>query len=207
MRAAAAPLAPPLRPEPVVAAAASTRRARRAPPAIAGPLVVLLVVVLVVGGALLVAALPGGGDGRAGALATASPRPTRTPAPTARPTSAPLPTPRRTATPAPTAAPTPSPKPTARPAGAAADLCAPILGFACGLDAGTYDPAAFAPPIRIKLGDGWSAAVSEPDIIALQRETGIADDRQWRRIGLPVGQTGRRPRQGRRTGRGVHRDR
>jgi hypothetical protein len=157
------PFAPPLRPEPARAAPAS--RVARAPRAIAGPLVVLLIVGSVVGAALLVAALPGGDEGGI-AVATASPRPTRTPAATARPTARPTPT----ARPAP---PTATPRATPRPPGVAGDLCEPILGFACGLGAGTYEPSSFEPAVRFVLGEGWSTILSEPDIAALGRPEGV----------------------------------
>jgi eukaryotic-like serine/threonine-protein kinase len=164
--AAATPVAPPLRPEPTIPAPPRSVLGRRTPRAIVGPLAVLLIVASVVVGALLVAALPGGIGGIA--VATASPHPSRTPTATARPTP--------TAQPTPTARQTPAPTPTAAvtplPAGAAADLCEPFLGFACGLGAGAYEPSAFRPAIRFVLGDGWSTAVSEPDIIALERAEG-----------------------------------
>jgi len=169
MLVAAAPFAPPLRPEPVLRAPRQAP-ARRAPRAIAGPLVVLLIVASVVAGALLVATLPGG-DGGAVAVASPSPRPTRAPAATVRPTPTARPTPRPT--PTLVATPATTPRPTPRPAGVAADLCEPFLGFACGLDAGTYEPSTFAPPIRFALGDGWSVVVSEPDIIVLGRDAGM----------------------------------
>jgi hypothetical protein len=73
--------------------------------------------------------------------------------------------------PAPTAAPTP--RTTPRPPGVAGDLCEPILGFACGLGAGTYEPSAFEPAVRFVLGDGWSTILSEPDIVALGRPEGV----------------------------------
>jgi serine/threonine-protein kinase len=162
----AAPVAPPLRPasaSPVIPAARPGRR--RASPAIAGPLVVLLLVVAVVGGGIALAALPGR-DG-AIAVASASPRPTRTPVATPRITPTPLPTP----TPAPAATPKPAP-PTARPAGNVGGLCEPIFGFPCGLGAGLYQPSGFEPTIRFRLGDGWSTTLAESDIIALGRDTG-----------------------------------
>ncbi len=166
---AAAPIAPPLRPEPAAGAAPVVRnaRARRAPTAIAGPLVVLLIVAGVVGAALAFVALPGGDAGVA--VASPTPRPTRTPAPTARPT----PRPTSTSRPTPTTRPTPTAQPTPRPTGVAADLCEPILGITCGLDPGTYEPSTFEPPIRFALGDGWSATLVAPDLIALVRETGV----------------------------------
>ena len=120
---------------------------RRASPVIAGPLAVLLVVAVVVVGALLVAALPGGDTGGL-AVATTTPAPTRTPAATARPTATVRPTPKPT--PRPTAAPTAAPRITARPAGDTGDLCDPILGFACGLGAGSLRAVGFhaGDPVR-----------------------------------------------------------
>ena len=161
----AAPLHPPgIAPAPVRPAG------RRASPIIAGPLAVLLVVAVVVVGALLVAALPGGDTGGL-AVATATPGPTATPAATARPTATVRPTPRPT--PRPTAAPTAAPRITARPAGDTGDLCDPILGFACGLGAGRYEPSGFTPAIRFALGDGWSTVLAERDIIVLGRDAGV----------------------------------
>jgi eukaryotic-like serine/threonine-protein kinase len=162
----ATPLAPPLRPvsaSSVVPVARSSRR--RASPAIAGPLIVLLVVVAVVGGAIGLAALPGR-DG-AIAVASASPRPTRTPVATPRITPKPSPT----ATPEPAATPEPVP-PTAQPAGNVSGLCEPIFGFPCGLGAGVYQPPGFEPAIRFRLGEGWSTTLAESDIIGLGRDTG-----------------------------------
>ena len=125
---------------------------------------------VVVVGALLVAALPGGDTGGL-AVATTTPAPTRTPAATARPTATVRPTPKPT--PRPTAAPTAAPRITARPAGDTGDLCDPILGFACGLGAGRYEPSGFTPAIRFALGDGWSTVLAEHDIIVLGRDTGV----------------------------------
>ncbi len=169
--AAAAPavLATPLRPP---SAAGPVRPAgvspvRRASPVIAGPIFVLVVVAVVVVGGLFVASLPGRADSGVAALATKTPKPTRTPTPT--------PTPRPTAVPTvkPTKAPTPVPKATPKPvAGAARDLCDPIFGFACGLEKGTYTPSRFKPPILFKLRDGWSTSVWESDLIGLDRQEG-----------------------------------
>ena len=139
---------------------------RRAPGAIAGPLVVLLVVVAVVAGALFVAALPGPAG-----LAVASATPPPSLRPTGTPTATPTPTPASTPTkaPNPTVAPKPTPK---RPSNGAADLCEPFFGLACGLDKGTYRPSAFVPSIQFALGDGWSTATSETNLIALVRDEG-----------------------------------
>ena len=76
---------------------------------------------------------------------------------------------RRPPTPTPTPVPKPATKPPAR---GARDLCDPILGFACGLEKGTYEPSRFEPPIRFKLRDGWSTSLWEADLIALGRPEG-----------------------------------
>jgi tRNA A-37 threonylcarbamoyl transferase component Bud32 len=167
-------VAPPLRPASTAGASrpadpSSLRRAspRRASPAIAGPFLVLVVVAVVVAGGLFVASLPGPRDPAVAALATATPDPTRTPVATARPASTPV------AKPSTAPDPTPVPRATPRPAAKGShDLCDPILGFACGLDKGTYDPSRFEPAIRFKLRDGWSASMWQPDLIALRREQG-----------------------------------
>lgn len=162
--------APPLRPGPLVRPSVRpipTGAVRRAPPAIAGPLAVLLVVVAVVTGALIVAALPGPGGL---AVASATPRPTLAPTATPRPTPTPSPIPTATKAPKPTVVPKSTPNPTR---GGAADLCKPFLGFACGLDKGTYAPSTFAPAIRFVLGDGWSVATYEADLITLDRDQGV----------------------------------
>ena len=161
-------LVAPLRPSPLGPAVA-IGAVRRAPPAIAAPLVVLLLVIGIVGAALLLAALPGRGGLGGVALTTPSPRPVATPTPTARPT----PTP--TATPAPTKAPKPTPVPKTDPktrGPGALDVCDPFFGVSCGLDAGTYEPTRFTPPIRFKLGAGWSVADSQQDLLALVRDEG-----------------------------------
>jgi len=163
-------LAPPLRPMAAASMSPPAGRAsaRRAPRAIAASLGVLLIVVAVVAGALVVAALPGR-TGLAVASATPPPSagPTRTPTATLRPTQTAAPTPTRA--PKPTVAPKSTPKP---PSTGAADLCEPFFGFACGLDKGTYQPSAFVPPIRFVLGDGWSTATSEPNLVTLTRGEG-----------------------------------
>ena len=143
-------------------------RVRRASPAIAGPLFVLVIVAAVVAGGLFVASLPGGVDSGVVALATTTPKPTRTPRPTARPTPvAGRPADRRPHADA--RSPSAATKPPAR---GARDLCDPILGFACGLEKGTYEPSRFEPPIRFKLRDGWSTSLWEADLIALGRQEG-----------------------------------
>jgi serine/threonine protein kinase len=166
------PVAPPLRPGQVSAPPRTPgRSARRASPAIAGPLVVLVVVAAVVGGGLFIAALPGRGDTGSVALVSPSPRATRTPSP--RPTASPTPVPTSDPSPAPAKA-TPAPKPTPKPAaGSGKDLCQPFFGLACGLGKGTYAPATFVPAIRFTLGNGWSVATADPNLIGLARDTGV----------------------------------
>ena len=128
-------------------------------------MVILLAVVAIVGGGLLVAAILGRGDAGGIAVASASPRATVTP--TARPTSTAVPKP--TKEPEPTRAPDPTPRPAA---GGVNDLCDPILGFACPLDRGTYQPSRFAPPIRFVLREGWSTSIWEADLITLEHPEG-----------------------------------
>ena len=145
---------------------------RRAPPAIAAPLVVLL---LVVGGRRRRPAARGAARSRRPggvAFASPTPRPTRRHADTDRPPDA-----DPDATPAPTTGAanrhrSPRHRPEAARAPASLDLCDPFFGVACGLDAGTYEPTRFEPPIRFKLGGGWSVADSQPDLIALARDEG-----------------------------------
>ena len=63
--------------------------------------------------------------------------------------------------PAPTKAPNrrPRPGPTRSRRAPACSTCATrSSAFACGLDAGTYEPTRFTPPIRFKIGNGWSVA-------------------------------------------------
>jgi serine/threonine-protein kinase len=151
------------------------RPIRPGTPAIAGPLVVLGAVAVVVLAGLLLAALPGGdggaaaaassSPGRSGAAAVATPRATPRPPVTPRPTPEP--------TPAPTAVPTPEPTPRPRPAGNAADVCEPVFGFPCGLGAGLYQPAAFDPAIRFRLGEGWSTLLADDEVVALGRPEGV----------------------------------
>jgi serine/threonine-protein kinase len=146
--------------------------ARRPSPAVAGPLLVLLSVLIVVGGALFVASRPPGSD--AGALAAAS----GSVLPTARATAAPTATPTATATPKPSAKPTakPNPKsaatPKPRPGAGTPDLCGPIFGIACGLDAGRYAPATFEPAIRFDLRNGWSTISQSPQQLVIGRREG-----------------------------------
>ncbi|MEP6639376.1 MAG: protein kinase [Chloroflexota bacterium] len=161
-----ATVAPPLRPtEPPARVGIGVLR--RASPAIAGPLFVLVVAAAVVAGGLFLAALPGRDDRTVAAVATATPRLTPKPTPTVRPT--PVPTPIATEAPKPTPTPTPTAK---RAAGAARDLCDPILGFSCGLGKGTYEPSRFQPPVRFTLGEGWSTSTWGMDLIALGRPEG-----------------------------------
>jgi serine/threonine-protein kinase len=163
------PVRPPSEPTPPTAANDRAAAIRRAPPAIAAPLFVLGTVVAIVAGALFVASLPGRGDAVAIGLASPTPRATRTPVVTRAPT--PSPTPLAKPTPAPK--PTPVPAATAKPKpGAAADLCDPIFGVTCRLDAGTYEPSKFAPSIRFVLGDGWSTTLWQSDLIVLGRPEG-----------------------------------
>ena len=141
---------------------AATARSSGVP--IAGSLVVLLAVVAVVAGALFVVGRPGLDGTGAIAVASATPRPTSTPPPTPRPTPTPAEAPTQTI------APTPTPSSQLR--GGAADLCEPFLGLPCGLDRGTYEPRIFVPSIRFVLGDGWSVATSEANLITLTRDSG-----------------------------------
>ncbi len=168
----AAALAPPLRPGTVGLGLASSVTVHRASPAITGPLLILLAVVAVVVAATLLASMPGRDDLGGLAVASGSPKATRTPAPTprptVRPTSIPAPTPK------PTPKPTPVPKPTPKPqAGAISDMCQPFLGIACVLGAGTYEPSGFSPAVRFKLGDGWDVATSQAALLALTRDEGV----------------------------------
>lgn len=87
-----------------------------------------------------------------------------TPRATARSTATPRPTPRPTATKRPT------PSPTAVAAGA--DLCTPLFGLPCGLEAGRYTPLGFEPAFDIELGAGWSTASRRDGLIVLTRDTG-----------------------------------
>jgi eukaryotic-like serine/threonine-protein kinase len=162
--AAAGASVPPMRPEPWSRPVSRTGRGavRRPPTAIGAPLLLLLMVVAVVAGALLLAAVSGRGDAGAIALASPAPRPTATPTPTARPTP--------TAAPDPTKASKPTPDP--KPAGGARDLCDPIFGFPCQLDAGTYEPSRFTPAVHFDLGAGWSTSVWATDLIVLGRPEG-----------------------------------
>ena len=162
--------APALHPHGTAAASSPVRAGmvRRPPRAIGAPLLVLVTVLALVGGALMVAAALGRDDAAGLAIASPSHRPVPSSAPTARPTATATPAPTPTRTPKPTA----TPKPTPKPAGGVRDLCDPILGFACRLDAGTYEPSRYAPAIRFTLGSGWSASAWAADLIALARAEG-----------------------------------
>ncbi len=139
---------------------------RRTSAAAVGPLAVFLSAAVVVAGAIYIASLSGR-DGPGGiavdsagppAAATTSPRPTTVP----------------TASPRPTAPPTPTPDPTPKQnADGTLALCEPSLDLPCALDAGTYAPTSFTPPIRFDLHDGWSTHKSAPDLFVLGRDDGL----------------------------------
>jgi serine/threonine-protein kinase len=154
--------APPARP-------AQARRRRRWPPA----MVPMLAVVGVVAGAMVVAAFSSGDGLAVGPFATpALEEPVgsgtaATAGPTAGPTTEP--------TTEPSAAPTPEPTPEATPVPPAetAELCDPILGLACSLGAGRYAALELSPGFDLEVGDGWSVAVNEPDLLTLSRQEGL----------------------------------
>ncbi len=162
-------VAPPLRP-PSNAPPMVPQPARRS----TGPAIALLVLAIAGGilGAVLVAALPGGDaialrtDEPPSTARPATGRPTATPDPTADPTQQP------TATPDPTATPEPTEVPPTVPPGEVADLCESFFGLPCGLGAGRYAPSRFEPAFDLQLGDGWSTALHESDLVALTREEG-----------------------------------
>jgi eukaryotic-like serine/threonine-protein kinase len=173
-------IAPPLRPTasavpspPLMAAAIgspASQRSRRSTSL--GVAVAVLAIAGGIIGALLVAALPGDGasafrpdDSTAGGL-TSTERPSTEPPPTQTPEPTAEPTPDPTATPEPTEA-----QPTVPP-GEVADLCESFLGLPCGLGAGRYAPSRFDPAFDIELGDGWSTALHDPDLVSLTREQG-----------------------------------
>ncbi|HEV7604389.1 MAG TPA: serine/threonine-protein kinase [Candidatus Limnocylindrales bacterium] len=162
--------APAMHPHGIVAASSPIRAGmvRRPPRAIGAPLLVLVTVLALVGGALMVAAASGRDDAAGLAIASPSHRPVPSSAATVRPTATATPAP----TPTRTAKPTATPRPTPKQAGGVRDLCDPILGFACRLDAGAYEPSRFAPAIRFTLGSGWSASAWAADLIALGRSEG-----------------------------------
>jgi hypothetical protein len=53
-----------------------------------------------------------------------------------------------------------------------ADLCESFFGLPCGMGAGRYAPSRFEPAFDIELGEGWSTALHESDLVALTREQG-----------------------------------
>ncbi len=162
-------LAPPLRPAsaapPLITG--STRRST-------GPGIALLVLAIAGGilGAVFVAALPGDGatalrtDEPPGTAVTATEQPTTT----LVPTDTPEPTTERTSDP--TATPEPTEEPPTPPPGEVADLCESFFGLPCGMGAGRYAPSRFEPAFDIELGEGWSTALHESDLVALTRDQG-----------------------------------
>jgi len=163
----------PLGPSLVPASAAASRgtgtgRMGRARP---GAAVVLLAIAGLVIGAISVAALPGGDDGEPGNGGIAlgpTPRPTRTPRPTPEATPTPAPTSTEAA---PTA--TPTDEPARGPTHDVADLCETFFGIPCGLGPGRYSPSRLTPTIDFEVGDGWSVAAHEPDLVTLTRAEGV----------------------------------
>ena len=148
-------------------AAATPRRGRpdRSRTGPSGVVVALLALLGIAGGAMVVAALPGE---RPVASAAPSQAVIETPPPTPEPT--PSPTPEPTPSPTPTAEPTPDVTPV--PAGEVADLCEIFFDIPCGLGAGRYAPSRFRPAFDIELGDGWSSAGHQPDVVVLTRPEG-----------------------------------
>jgi hypothetical protein len=125
----------------------------------------------VVGGALFVASRPPGSDaGVAAASASVAPTPRATATPTTTPTATATPKPTAKPTPKPTAKPPATPKP--RPGAGTPDVCGPIFGIACGLDAGRYAPATFEPAIRFDLRNGWSTIAQSPQQVVIGRREG-----------------------------------
>jgi hypothetical protein len=152
-RIAAAPRAP------------QARRRRRWPPA----MVPMLAVVGVVAGAMVVAAFSSGDGLAVGPIAT--PTPVAPASSEAAATNVPSAEVTEPPTTEPTAVPTPEPTPVA-PA-ETAELCDPILGLACSLGSGQYAALELSPGFDLEVGDGWSVAVSEPDLLALSRREGL----------------------------------
>jgi serine/threonine-protein kinase len=148
-------------------AARGTRSAgrRRWPPVV----VPLLAVVGVVAGALAVAGFSSGEGLAVGPIATPTPQVAAASASPATPE--PTPEPTTEATPDPTAEATPEPTPV--PDAETADLCDPILGLACPLGSGRYAALELSPGIDLQVGDGWSVAVNEPDLLTLARREGL----------------------------------
>jgi hypothetical protein len=116
---------------------------------------------------MVVAALPGD---RAVASASPSQAVVDSPPPTPTPEPTPSPTPEPTPSPSPTAEPTPDVTPL--PEGEVGDLCEIFFDIPCGLGAGRYAPSRFRPAFDIELGDGWSNAGHQEDIVVLTRPEG-----------------------------------
>ena len=172
---------------PILTGEAPPRRARRTAPAKARPratatgrgrpeprragpsgvVVALLALLGIAGGAMVVAALPGD---RPIASPSHSEAAVDTPSPTPEPTPTPSPTPEPTPSPSPT--PEPTPEVTPIPAGEVADLCEIFFDIPCGLGAGRYAPSRFRPAFEIELGEGWSNAAHQEDIVVLTRPEG-----------------------------------
>ena len=173
---------------PILTANAPATRARRTAPAKARPraaaggrgaradagrrgpsgvIVALLALLGIAGGAMVVAALPGE---RPITSASPSQAVVETPSPSPTPEPTPSPSPEPTASPSPTAEPTPELTPL--PEGEIADLCEIFFDIPCGLGAGRYAPSRFRPAFDIELGDGWSNAGHQEDVVALTRPEG-----------------------------------
>jgi hypothetical protein len=58
------------------------------------------------------------------------------------------------------------------PEGEVGDLCEVFFDIPCGLGAGRYAPSRFRPGFDIELGDGWSNAGHQEDIVVLTRAEG-----------------------------------
>jgi hypothetical protein len=58
------------------------------------------------------------------------------------------------------------------PEGEVADLCEIFFDIPCGLGAGRYAPSRFRPAFDIELGDGWSNAGHQADVVVLTRPEG-----------------------------------
>ena len=143
------------------AIARSPAARRRWPPL----LVPLLAVVGVVAGALGVAALSSGDGLAVGPIAT--------PTLEVPPSTEPEPTPEPTAEPTAEATPEATPGPTPVPPEETAQLCEPIIGLACSLGPGRYAAVELSPGFDLEVGDGWSVAVNDPDLLALARDEGL----------------------------------
>jgi hypothetical protein len=147
-------------------AIAPTRAARRRWPPL---LVPLLAVVGVVAGALGVAALSSGDGFAVGPIAT----PTLEVPPSVEPEVTPEPTTEPTPDETPEPTPEVTPGPTPVPAEETAQLCDPIIGIACSLGPGRYAAVELSPGFDLEVGDGWSVAVNDPDLLALARDAGL----------------------------------